>query len=1259
MKKIFAIAGFTLLFFNYSYSQIIDAEPESQVVCGGTAAPLTATLTPPGSGSAPGSLPTTSYAVSSIPYTPNSYVTGTVVPSSDDTQHGPFPIGFNFCFFGTNYTQFYIGSNGWVAFGPQPTTFTSAPIPNVGAGIPKNCIMGPWQDWLPGAANIRYQTLGVAPFRRLVVSWNNCPMFSCTSNLGTFQIVIYESTNVIENYIANKPACLAWAGGTAVQGLHNAAGTVAFTVPGRNSTAWTAVNEGWRYVPNGTAQYIVNWYILPANTLIASDTFNIPPDVAPFVSSINVFPPTSPQYYYAEVTGPNGCGPGTPNTDTVVVLSSSLFVDAGPFTPICEGSSTTLGAFAPGALSFTWSPGTGLSSTTISNPVANPIVSTTYTVMAVDGIGCTGFDTVTIAVNPAPFVDAGFGAGICSGDNIQLGGSGSGTYMWSPAATVSDPTLADPIVNPTVTTTYSLTVTDGIGCTNSDTVSIFIINPTANAGNDTTICSGSSFTLNATGGTSYTWSPATGLSSTSIPNPVASPTITTTYTLNVFDSGTGCSATDMITITVSPLPVADAGPYTNICSGTNTTLGASGGVSYSWTPTSGLSSATIFNPVASPTTTTTYTVIVTAASGCVSSDTVTVNVNPLPVVDAGSDVSICVGASTTLGASGASTYLWTPAGSLSNPSIANPVASPSSVTTYTVTGTDVNGCTDTDTVRIDLNGITITASPNTAVCNGSSTTLSASGAATYAWTPTGSLTGATTSSPVATPTTTTTYTVIGTASTGCKDTAFVTVTVNPLPVVNAGTALVICSGSSANLSVTGASSYLWSPAGSLSNPNIATPIASPTTTTLYTVTGTDLNGCSASDTISVIVHPLPTVSAGFNTTICSGTSTTLNGSGTTGTYSWSPGTGLSSTTVLTPVATPTATTTYTLTISAAGCSNTAQVTVTVNPAPVANAGTDATICSGVSTPLSASGGTSYSWSPATGLSNPLIANPTASPTTTTNYTVTVSNGACFDTDVVTVTVSSTMTIGAATITPATCGEIDGTITVGAVSGGTAPFMYSLNGGTPQSGDMFSGLAAGSYTITVSTAGGCTATQVVNVGTVNLVNASFTADPASGSGPLTVNFTNTSTGASDYIWSFGDSTGSILTNPSNVYIGNGQYLVTLIAYNGSLLCTDTATFIINVFDETVVNIPNVFSPNGDNSNETFRLVNDNIGVKEVQGSIFNRWGKQVAEWSGDATKGWDGKINGNEAEEGTYFYILTVTGMDNVETIYKGNVQLIR
>jgi gliding motility-associated-like protein len=563
-------------------------------------------------------------------------------------------------------------------------------------------------------------------------------------------------------------------------------------------------------------------------------------------------------------------------------------------------------------------------------------------------------------------------------------------------------------------------------------------------------------------------------------------------------------------------------------------------------------------------------------------------------------------------------------------------------------------------VRIDLNGIVITVSPSVAICQGASTTISASGgASTYTWSPAAGLSNPNIASPVATPSVTTVYTVIGTSPDGCADTNSVTVTVNPLPPVNAGPTALVCAGSTTTLSGSGASSYSWSPGTFLSSTNIPNPVVSPTTTITYTLTGTDLNGCVNSDTVSVIVLPIPTASAGSNTSICQGQSTVLAGSGG-GTYSWGPTTGLSNPLIANPVATPTSTTTYTVTVTGSnGCTSPAQVTITVNPAPIATAtASDFNICLGASTNLSAAGGVAYSWSPTAGLSNPNIANPTAMPGSSTMYIVTVSSSVgCTDTASVFITVNNTMSIGASTVTPETCGESNGVIVTGAITGGGAPYTYSINGGPAQSSNTFTGLLAGSYTITVTDNAGCSTTQVVNVGQVLGVNAAFTANPPSGASPLTVNFSNGSTGASNYIWDFGDGGNSLLNNPSNIYGTNGTYTVTLVAYNGSLACSDTATMTILVYDDVIITAPNIFTPNGDQTNDVFVI--QSVGLKTLEGKMFNRWGREVGSWNGTGPNdGWDGKINGNTAEDGTYFFIINATGYDGKTYEEKGYVQVL-
>ncbi len=172
--------------------------------------------------------------------------TGTVISSSDDVTHGPFNIGFTFTFFGINYTQFYVGSNGWIGFSANQTTgYTAAYIPN--AGSPRNVIMADWEDLFPGTTNIYYTTIGSAPNRKLVVSFNAVPHYSCRSNLHTFQFVLYETTNVIDINYQSKPLC---GGNNATAGLVNIDNTNVVPVGGRNASAWSTTNNSVRFTPS-------------------------------------------------------------------------------------------------------------------------------------------------------------------------------------------------------------------------------------------------------------------------------------------------------------------------------------------------------------------------------------------------------------------------------------------------------------------------------------------------------------------------------------------------------------------------------------------------------------------------------------------------------------------------------------------------------------------------------------------------------------------------------------------------------------------------------------------------------------------------------------------------------------------------------------------------------------------------------------------------------------------------------------------------
>jgi len=195
---------------------------------------------------------------------------------------------------------------------------------------------------------------------------------------------------------------------------------------------------------------------------------------------------------------------------------------------------------------------------------------------------------------------------------------------------------------------------------------------------------------------------------------------------------------------------------------------------------------------------------------------------------------------------------------------------------------------------------------------------------------------------------------------------------------------------------------------------------------------------------------------------------------------------------------------------------------------------------------------------------------------------------------------------------------------------------------------------GVYTLTVTdNLTGCQNTATVNVAQAN-VAASFTANPTSGISPLTVAFTDQSTGATAWAWNFDGTNSSNVQNPSNTFT-TGTYTVTLTASSGT--CTSTATLVIVVEDGLTIEIPNVFTPNGDNVNDIFTI--KSTGVKEITLQIFNRWGEKLYEFSGDKAS-WDGITpNGGKAPAATYFFFVKATGFDGKEVEKHGTLNLFR
>jgi hypothetical protein len=548
---------------------------------------------------------------------------------------------------------------------------------------------------------------------------------------------------------------------------------------------------------------------------------------------------------------------GSTNLDYSTIKYCQLETIAPNDTSICLGQSIQLTATSTGG-SFQWysvsgDPISSLSCSTCANPIATPSVTTTYAVSSTSGSGCVDFDTVTVTVNsiPTPTVYNDGPLSFCIGDSVHLYTDSYSAYSWSNGDT-------DSVTTALTTGTYTVTITDMNGCQASANASVTNFSlPNVSAGADQTICPENTAQLNATGATSYVWDVDPTLSQLLIPNPIANPTINTTYTVTGTD-GNGCSASDQVTISLFTSPVVDAGSPTTICVGDSTQLSASGTISYVWDANPTLSNVNISNPWAYPTSQTKYIVTGTDGNGCTARDSVTISTNGLPNVNAGVDQTMCTADSVHIFATGALTYLWQNDPTLSDINSSNPWADPTSTTSYILAGTDINGCTNTDTVTVFVNQLpSVDAGTNTGICPGSSVQLNATGASSYLWTPSSSLTPINIPNPTATPTIGEWYYVTGTDGNGCKNNDSVFVDVYSLPNVDAGNDASICMGDSIQLTASGASTYTWQFDLSLSQLIGASVWANPATQTTYNVTGTDVNGCTGTDQVTITVNPLP------------------------------------------------------------------------------------------------------------------------------------------------------------------------------------------------------------------------------------------------------------------------------------------------------------------------------------------------------------------------------------------------------------------
>ena len=1046
----------------------------------------------------------------------------------DDAFSAAINIGFSFEFFGETFTQFRISSNGFVRLGTAggSTGVGAQSIPN--AADPDNLIAGYWTDLNPASGGtIETYRAGTGSNEIRVINFIDVPHFL---NVGanTFQIVLYESSNIIQVYLDSVTTD----GGFITQGIEDSNGDTALAVTGRNQASFSAINDYVSFIPK-SQDFNYTWSSIGTGA-----------------SATNLTAGT----YSVIAADDDGCG------DTVnftIEEPAQIDIDTVVTQPACSGDSTGIIAASAtggsgGTFTFAWS--NGAATATITNLPAG-----IYTVTATDDTGCEDSLTV-ILTNPAALgvTMTPTDANCLGGNDGQIlaagtgGTSGTFTYLWSTGSTTN------PLTGLTAGT-YTVTATDGNGCTAVDSADVDEPATAVAVVADSTdeSCSGA-----ADGEANATGSEGTGTITYAWSNGGTSQTITGltagTYIVTATDAN-GCTAVDTTTVNApaSSVTVAIIDSTDVTCNGGNdgeAEVGnASGGTSpYTYLWNTGSTAQTITGLTAG-----TYTVTAQDNNGCEATDQVIIDEPATTVtvsITLDSNAS-CNGAAdgglTAVGSGGTGTitYAWSNSGNTA--SIIGLTAD-----TYTVTATDANGCTATDDQIItEPNAVVASATSTPETCAGDDDgTATASGAGgsgtfTFSWN-TGATSAAISSLPAGT------YSVTVTDGNGCTDSTSVVIDpANAISITMTQDSVNCLNGSDgqATASATGGSgtfTYAWSNSGS------GATITGLTADT-YTVTATDGNGCTITGSIDV-EEPASGVTASVtldSNVSCFGETDgglTAVGAGGSGTYTFSW-----NTTATTATIDGLGAATYSVTVTDAnGCTDSASATITapnqlfaftsVLTTPTCNNTADGSVQG------FGAGGTgtyTYEWSNG-------AATQTISSLTGGTYTVTVTDAnGCTDDEDETLSAPNPIVITKDSINESCSGSADGEAYIASLTGGSSPYTFIWNTGSTN--DTITGLTAGNYTVTVTDNNSCTeeTTFAIDAGAGATVSADSTDITCNGDDDGTATATATGTGIITYAWSNGGTAASINS------LATGAYTVTVTDANG---CT--------AVDSTEVNEP---------------------------------------------------------------------------------------
>ena len=905
----------------------------------------------------------------------------------------------------------------------------------------------------------------------------------------------------------------------------------------------------------------------------------------------------------------NGCNPSAVHTTivTVNVVPSSTGVTNS--SPICSGGTVTLSAHSSNATAWSWVGSDGFTSS-LQNPMATPTVNVTYSLtVSSAGNGCnpSSVYATIVTVNPAPFSTGPTNSGpICNGGTVTLNDNSANATGWSWVGSDGfTSTLQSPTATPTTTTTYSLTVSgSGTTCasttTYTTTVAVNLVPSSTGATNSSPICNGGSVTLTAhsSNATAWSWVGSDGFTS-SLQNPIATPTVNVTYSLTVSSTGSGCSPSAVHTtiVTVNPVPSSTGATNSSpICNGGNVTLSAhsTNATAWSWVGSDGFTSS-LQNPTATPTVNATYSLTVSSSgNGCNPSTpyTTIVTVNAAPSsTGVNNDGPICNGGTVNLSAHSSNATAWSWVGSDGfTSSLQNPTATPTVNATYSLTMSSTgNGCNPpafyTTIVTVNAVPSSTGATNDGPICNGGTVNLSAHSSNATAWSWIGS-DGFTSSlqNPTATPTVNVTYSLtVSSTGNGCSPSAIHTtiITVNAVPSSTGATnSSPICNGGMVTLSAHSSNATAWSWVGSDGfTSSLQNPTATPTVNVTYSLTVSSAgNGCNPSTvyTTIVTVNAAPSSTGATNSSpICNGGTVTLSDHSSNATaWSWVGSDGYTST-LQSPAATPTTTTTYSLTMSSTGngCSSPVYITVvTVNTVPSSTGATNSSpICNGGAVTLSAhsSNATAWSWVGSDGFTSSLQ-NPTATPTVNVTYSLTVSStgNGCNPSTVYTtiVTVNAVPSSTGATNSSPVCNG--GAVTLSAHSSNATAWSWIGSDGFTSSlqNPTATPTVNATYSLTVSSTGkGCNPSTVD--ATIVTVNAAPSSTGATNDGPIcnggTLNLSAHSSNATAWSWVGSDGFTSSQQNPTATPTVNVTYSLTVSSIGNGCSPSTIHTTIVTV------------------------------------------------------------------------------------------------